>query len=214
MTGIITIGIIVIGTIMTGIIETDTMIGIITVIGADMAIIYIIQCLTNKTTNEKYMYKKTLLTISCSLLLMPVISTFAMPSPRYLAVNGFDQCMETRHFGPEQVWCMPDFRPAFCHHHAWDQLTIIAVQDEIPSCHHIDMHRGDYHRHDHYYPTPSPRPVVVVPGPVIDIHFGHHDHHDDHHDNHDNHDHHDDHHDNHDYPPPGSAEQQMQPPKQ
>jgi hypothetical protein len=57
----------------------------------------------------------------------------ALP-PKYLAVEGFQSCLQTEDQGSHQSWCMPDARPAACAEASWAELSALRGSDRVAAC--------------------------------------------------------------------------------
>lgn len=71
------------------------------------------------------------------LLLLPLLgasSSSALPAPKYLSIERFEQCLATQRQASHQSWCMPAQKAAACPESSWQQLKNLAPQDQVPAC--------------------------------------------------------------------------------
>lgn len=53
-----------------------------------------------------------------------------VPTPAYLSVQDFNQCMSKQKLNTQTSWCMPAFKPLQCPTASWDKLQTM----DLPVC--------------------------------------------------------------------------------
>lgn len=79
------------------------------------------------------MMKKISLSLSIALTFASA-STWALPAPQYLSIEGFKHCLKTRAVDTYEQWCMPKAKPRACKAAAWKALKNLPPQEKVPSC--------------------------------------------------------------------------------
>lgn len=54
--------------------------------------------------------------------------------PKYLQIDQFERCLQSRQVGSHTQWCMPVSRPASCPVESWEQLNRLQGGDRVPAC--------------------------------------------------------------------------------
>lgn len=78
--------------------------------------------------------KKSLIIGFSFLLLFMAMQVFAVLPPKYLAIKGFKQCLDTKDMGTWKALCMPAQKPDACSDEAWQQLKKLTGKDKLPDC--------------------------------------------------------------------------------
>lgn len=65
-----------------------------------------------------------------SVFLLITANTFAALPPKYLQVDGFQNCLKTKDMGTWQSYCIPKNKPKFCKESSWQQLQTM----NLPAC--------------------------------------------------------------------------------
>ena len=72
-----------------------------------------------------------LLGMVCS---VAAIESIAALPPKYLEVEGFQQCLTVKEVGSYSVWCMPEEKPDSCSVESWKKLLELSGNDQLPEC--------------------------------------------------------------------------------
>ena len=57
----------------------------------------------------------------------------ALP-PKYLEVEGFQQCLAVKEVSSYSVLCMPEEKPDSCSAQSWKKLLELSGNDQLPDC--------------------------------------------------------------------------------
>ena len=63
----------------------------------------------------------------------PEAATSALP-PKYLAVDQFQSCLQSKQVETYRQWCMPASKPASCAAQSWDELDGLQGKEKVPGC--------------------------------------------------------------------------------
>ena len=66
--------------------------------------------------------------------LVVVIEGIAALPPKYLEVEGFQQCLAEKEVGSYSVWCLPEEKPDACSAESWKKLLEFSGNDQLPDC--------------------------------------------------------------------------------
>lgn len=80
------------------------------------------------------MLKKIFLVIATIATLFIEANATAVLPPKYLSVEGFQQCLATKNMGTWAAWCLPHAKPKGCSLNSWRQLHALSGHDAVPSC--------------------------------------------------------------------------------